>query len=63
MVIATTTTIMLDPAIEHSVVQQYKKDKEWIKASESTTSVVFKHIWPTYNVEAAYIPISKEGQP
>ena len=61
MTIATSTTIRLDPVLEHEVVQQYKNDKNWIEYSETTTAVVFKYIWPAYNIKATYFDMSKEG--
>ena len=62
MIIATSTTIRLDPVLEHEVVQQYEKDDKWIKYSESTMAVVFKYIWPTYNTKAQYFDLSKEAE-
>lgn len=62
MTIATSTTIRLDPVLEHEVVQQYKNDKNWILYSESTMAVVFKYIWPTFNTKAQYIDLAKEAE-
>ena len=62
MIIATTTTIRLDPVQEHEVVRQYENDKNWLKYSETTMAVVFKYIWPTYHVDAVYMDVNKGGQ-
>lgn len=40
MIVATMTTVRLDPVQEHEVIQQY--------------------VWPTYHVEAKYMPVDRE---
>ena len=63
MTVSTTTTIALDPVGEAEVVQQYEKDTDYKKIVESTTVIVFTHEWPTFNVDAVYMPLQKEGEP
>lgn len=60
MIVATTTTVRLDPVQEHEVIQQYENDKNWVKSSETTVAVVYKYVWPTYHVEAKYMPVDRE---
>ena len=63
MIVATTTTITLDPVREAEVIRQYEKDTDYKKVVESTIATVFTHEWPTFNVDAVYMPLQKEGEP
>ena len=63
MTVSTTTTIALDPVREAEVIRQYENDTDYKKVVESTTVTVFKYEWPTFNVDAVYMPLQKEGSP
>ena len=62
MIIATTTTITLDPVTEIDVAQQYAKDKNYKRIIDSKDVIAFRYEWPSYRMGAVYMPLSEEGQ-
>lgn len=62
MTVQMTATIILNPATEFRVIEQYKQDKGYRLMKDCTAFTTFECSTPQYECDAMYMPSRKERE-